>query len=129
MTTALVVDDDPDVCDLVSFKLEQNGYEVRRAANADEAIREVATAIPDVVLLDIMMPGRSGLDVLAQWRAEPATARLPVLMLTARAQEYDVERGFALGADDYIVKPFSPRDLASRVDAVLARAHDRDARP
>lgn len=129
MTTALVVDDDPDVCDLVSFKLEQLGYEVRRAGNGDEAMREVAAVMPDVVLLDIMMPGRSGLDVLAHWRAEPSTAQLPVVMLTARAQEYDVERGFALGADDYIVKPFSPRDLANRVDAVLARARDRDARP
>ncbi len=122
MTIALVVDDDPDVCDLVSFKLEQSGYEVRRATSAAEAVDEVAAARPDIVLLDIMMPGRSGLDVLAQWRAEPGTADLPVIMLTARAQDYDINHGLELGADDYIVKPFSPRDLVRRVDAVLGRA-------
>lgn len=100
MTTALVVDDDPDLCDLVSFKLEQSRYQVRRATSVAEAMQEVAAAKPDVVLLDIMMPGRSGLDALAQWRAEPPTADLPVILLTARAQEYDIDRGFELGADD-----------------------------
>jgi two-component system response regulator MtrA len=121
MPTVLVVDDDPDVCDLVAFKLEQSGYAVRRAVDGDQALREVAAALPDLVLLDIMMPGLSGLEVLRRWREDPATAAMPVIMLTAKARENDVERGFELGADDYMVKPFSPRELARRVTAVLTR--------
>jgi DNA-binding response OmpR family regulator len=121
MTSVLVVDDDPDVCDLVTYKLEQSGFDVRRASDGDAAIREVAAKIPDLVLLDVMMPGISGLEVLEQWRAHSATAAMPVIMLTAKAQEGDVERGFELGADDYVVKPFSPRELARRVTAVISR--------
>ncbi|MDX6390339.1 MAG: two-component system, OmpR family, alkaline phosphatase synthesis response regulator PhoP [Streptosporangiaceae bacterium] len=122
MTTVLVVDDDPDVCDLVTFKLQKSGYEVRRATDGDEALSAVAAELPDIVLLDVMMPGPSGLEVLERWRASPGTANLPVILLTARAQQSDVETGFALGADDYILKPFSPRELARRVAAVLARS-------
>ena len=121
MTSVLVVDDDPDVCDLVTYKLEQSGFDVRRASDGDAAIREVAAKVPDLVLLDVMMPGISGLEVLEQWRANAATAAMPVIMLTAKAQEGDVERGFELGADDYVVKPFSPRELARRVTAVISR--------
>jgi DNA-binding response OmpR family regulator len=117
MTTVLVVDDDPDVCDLVAYKLRKSGYEVRSATDGDEAISAVAEQLPDLVLLDIMMPGPSGLEVLERWRADPATATLPVILLTARAQESDVETGFALGAE-----PFSPRELARRVAAVIARS-------
>jgi DNA-binding response OmpR family regulator len=121
MTSALIVDDDPDVCDLVAYKLEQSGFEVRRASNGQQALDSVAAQEPDVVLLDIMMPGMSGLEVLERWRVEGSTARLAVLLLTAKAQESDVERGFELGADDYIVKPFSPREVVRRVNAVLTR--------
>jgi DNA-binding response OmpR family regulator len=121
MTSVLVVDDDPDVCDLVTYKLEQSGFEVRRASDGDAALREVAKRIPDLVLLDIMMPGISGLEVLERLRSDQATAVIPVVMLTAKAQENDVERGFQLGADDYVVKPFSPRELVRRVTAVLSR--------
>jgi DNA-binding response OmpR family regulator len=121
MTSVLVVDDDPDVCDLVTYKLEQSGFEVRRASDGDAALREVAKKVPDLVLLDVMMPGISGLEVLERLRSGPATAGIPVVMLTAKAQENDVERGFELGADDYVVKPFSPRELVRRVTAVLSR--------
>ena len=121
MASVLVVDDDPDVCDLVTYKLEQTGFDVRRANDGDGALREVARQIPDLVLLDIMMPGITGLEVLQRWRAEAATAAMPVILLTAKAQETDVERGFELGADDYVVKPFSPRELARRVTAVMSR--------
>ena len=121
MASVLVVDDDPDVCDLVTYKLEQSGFDVRRANDGDDALREVAKQIPDLVLLDIMMPGISGLEVLQRWRGSAATAAMPVIMLTAKAQENDVERGFELGADDYVVKPFSPRELARRVTAVMSR--------
>ena len=121
MTSVLVVDDDPDVCDLVTYKLEQSGFDVRRASDGDAAIREVAKKVPDLVLLDVMMPGISGLEVLERWRSDTATAGMPVIMLTAKAQENDVERGFELGADDYVIKPFSPRELVRRVTAVLSR--------
>jgi DNA-binding response OmpR family regulator len=121
MTRVLVVDDDPDVRDLVVYKLEQTGFEARQAVDGEEGLREVAENPPDLVLLDVMMPGLSGLEVLERWRAAESTARLPVLMLTAKAQESDIDRGFALGADDYILKPFSPRELVRRVNAVLAR--------
>jgi DNA-binding response OmpR family regulator len=121
MASVLVVDDDPDVCDLVTYKLEQSGFAVRRASDGDAALREVAAEIPDLVLLDIMMPGMTGLEVLQRLRADATTAGLPVILLSAKAQESDVERGFELGADDYVVKPFSPRELARRVSAVMAR--------
>jgi two-component system, OmpR family, response regulator MtrA len=122
MTTVLVVDDDPDVCDLVAYKLRKSGYEVRCATDGDEAVSAVAERLPDLVLLDVMLPGPSGLEVLQRWRAEPETAVLPVILLTARTQEGDMETGLALGADDYIVKPFSPRELARRVASVIARS-------
>jgi DNA-binding response OmpR family regulator len=121
VTSVLVVDDDPDVCDLVTYKLEQSGFDVRRASDGDAALREVAKKVPDLVLLDVMMPGVSGLEVLERWRSDETTAAMPVIMLTAKAQENDVERGFELGADDYVIKPFSPRELVRRVTAVLSR--------
>ncbi len=98
MTTVLVVDDDVEVRELVEYTLED--CEVRTVASGQEALRAVAVQQPDVVILDIMMPGMSGLDVLARWRDDPRTARLPVILLTAKAQEADVDRGFEMGADD-----------------------------
>jgi len=91
------------------------------AGDGPSALKSVAARRPDLVLLDIMMPGISGLEVLERWRSDVATAAIPVVMLTAKAQENDVERGFQLGADDYVVKPFSPRELVRRVTAVLSR--------
>jgi DNA-binding response OmpR family regulator len=121
VTYVLVVDDDPVLCELVSYELEQWGFDVRQAADADEAWREVATRVPDLVLLDVVMPGDSGLDLLERWRGNPATAAMPVIMLSAKAREHDVERGFELGADDYVIKPFSPREVARRATAITSR--------
>ena len=121
MTTVLVADDDNDIRELVAFKLTQAGYEVVTAADGVSALETARTTPLDLAVLDLMMPGLSGLDVCAQLRREEATATLPVIMLTAKAQEQDVATGFAAGADDYVVKPFSPRELLSRVQAVLAR--------
>ncbi len=118
----LVVDDDRDIRDLVTFKLEQAGYEVRQAEDGLQALEAVRAWSPDLVVLDVMMPGLSGVDVTRELRADPATAATPVILLTAKAQEADVETGFVSGADDYVVKPFSPRELVSRVQAVLARS-------
>ncbi|MGE5133274.1 MAG: response regulator transcription factor [Gemmatimonadota bacterium] len=113
------MDDDAEVRDLVEYTLED--CQVRTAANGEEALRAVAGSQPDVLILDIMMPGMSGLRVLELLRADPVTAELPVILLTAKAQETDVDRGFGMGADDYVVKPFSPLELARRVAAVAAR--------
>lgn len=121
-TRVLVVDDDRDIRDLVTFKLEQAGYEVRQAEDGLQGLEAVREWAPDLVVLDVMMPGLSGIDVTRELRADPATAATPVILLTAKAQEADVETGFVTGADDYVVKPFSPRELVSRVQAVLARA-------
>ena len=118
---ALVVDDDPDIRTLIAFKLQHCGFEVAEEGDGETGLAASVELKPDVVLLDWMLPRLSGLEVLLRLRADEATANIPVIMLTARAQEADIERGFAAGADDYIVKPFSPRELQSRVDAVMAR--------
>ncbi|GAA3220576.1 response regulator transcription factor [Actinocorallia longicatena] len=121
MAVILVVDDDPDICDLVSLKFEQSGFDVITAGNGDDALELGRTKIPDLIVLDLMMPGMSGLDVCREFRKDPALDRVPVIMLTAKAQESDLEQGFAAGADDYVTKPFSPRELLTRARAVLAR--------
>lgn len=122
MTTIVVADDDADVRDLVQFKLEQGGMDVVSVGDGAAALEACRQHGPDLVLLDLMMPGMSGLDVCRSLRASAALADVPVIMLTARAQESDIAQGFAAGADDYVVKPFSPRELSSRVQAVLARS-------
>jgi DNA-binding response OmpR family regulator len=114
-----VVDDDPDVRELVEYKLVQAGHEVLCAANGPDALRLVAEARPALLLLDVMMPGMSGFEVLEQLRANEATKSLPIVMLTAKAQDADTARGFTLGANDYVFKPFSPRELMSRVNLQL----------
>jgi two-component system, OmpR family, response regulator MtrA len=119
MSLICIVDDDPDVRELVEYKLVQNGHQVLSATNGQDALRLVPDMKPALLLLDVMMPGLSGFDVLSQLRADPATTQLPIIMLTAKAQDADAERGFALGASDYMVKPFSPRELLNRINAQL----------
>jgi two-component system phosphate regulon response regulator PhoB len=121
MTAILVADDDLDIRDLVAFKLEQAGFDVTAVDNGLAALSAARQDPPDLVVLDVMMPGMSGIDVCRELRGDPTTATLPIILLTARAQEGDVEIGFGAGADDYVVKPFSPRELVSRVEALLAR--------
>jgi DNA-binding response OmpR family regulator len=121
MPTVLVADDDADVRDVVVFKLEQVGYDVIAAEDGATALAYAREVRPDLAVLDVMMPRMTGLDVCRELRADARTASIAVILLTARAQENDIENGFAWGADDYLTKPFSPRELASRVRAVLAR--------
>ena len=121
MTAILVADDDTDIRDLVTFKLEQAGFKVTAVDNGLAALTAARDELPDLMVLDVMMPGMSGIDVCQELRRDSTTAALPIILLTARAQEGDVEVGFGAGADDYIVKPFSPRELVNRVEAVLAR--------
>ena len=121
MTAVLVADDDADIRDLVAFKLEQAGFDVITAEDGPAALSAAHAQLPDIAVLDISMPGMSGLDVCRMLRADPTTAHMMIIMLTARAQENDVEGGFSAGADDYLIKPFSPRELTTRVQALLSR--------
>jgi DNA-binding response OmpR family regulator len=121
VTAILVADDDMDIRDLVAFKLEQAGFDVTAVDNGLAALTAARLEPPDLVVLDVMMPGMSGIDVCRELRNDRSTAGLPIILLTARAQEGDVEVGFGAGADDYIVKPFSPRELVTRFEAVLSR--------
>ncbi|GAA3161918.1 hypothetical protein GCM10010466_61140 [Planomonospora alba] len=122
MAIVLVAEDDPDIRDLIVFKLRQSGHTVVPVGDGRSALGKVRDQLPDIVLLDVMMPGMSGIDVCRELRRDQQTADLPIILLTARAQESDVSVGLAAGADDYIVKPFSPRVLADRVQSVLTRA-------
>ena len=122
MKDVLIADDDADIRDLVAFKLEQADLEVIAVRDGLAALEAARTERPTVVVLDVSMPGMSGLDVCRMLRADPDTQDMLVIMLTARVQERDVEGGFSAGADDYVTKPFSPRELVSRVQAMLARA-------
>lgn len=121
MTTVLVAEDDADIRFLVTFKLTQAGYQVRVFGDGLSALADAREHPPDLAVLDVTMPGMSGLQVCQELRKDPATANIPVIILTALAQEADIAAGFAAGADDYIVKPFSPREFAVRVNAALAR--------
>ncbi len=117
----LVADDDDDIRDLVAFRLDRAGYEVLRAGDGQQALDLAKEHIPDLAVLDVMMPKLTGYDVTRELRADAATSRIPVILLTARVQEADVARGFEAGADDYVKKPFSPQELKARVQAVLGR--------
>lgn len=122
MAKIVVADDDADIRDLVAFKLSQTGHQVTAVSDGSAAVDACREMGADLALLDLMMPGMGGLDACRAIRADPSLAGVRVIMLTARAQESDVEQGFAAGADDYVTKPFSPRELTSRVAAVLGRA-------
>jgi two-component system phosphate regulon response regulator PhoB len=117
----LVVDDEPDITALVAYHLAKAGYRVSTAARGPDALKAATEERPDVVILDLMLPGMSGYDVLAELRARPETRDIGVILLTARKQEADRIRGLTLGADDYLTKPFSPAELTLRVGAVLRR--------
>jgi DNA-binding response OmpR family regulator len=117
----LVADDEDDIRSLVSFRLKRAGYDVISAADGEEALVLATTRLPDLVVLDMMMPKATGLEVMRSMREQSTTKDIPIILLTARAQEADVARGFEAGADDYVKKPFSPQDLQARVQALLER--------
>ena len=119
--SVLVVEDEPDIAAVVAYHLTREGFGVRTAADGTQALRSVELDPPDLVILDLMLPGMSGVEVLAALRAEDETRTLPVLVLTAKSEEEERIRGLELGADDYVTKPFSPRELVLRVQAVLRR--------
>ncbi len=119
--SVLVVEDEPQIQELVAVNLEHFGHRVRRASSAEEAEAAIRAALPDVLVLDWMLPGESGLAFARRLRADARTRDLPILMLTARAMEHDKISGLEAGADDYLTKPFSPKELAARIKAVLRR--------
>ncbi|PCF97472.1 response regulator transcription factor [Vreelandella nigrificans] len=120
MAKVLVVDDEPNIVLSLEFLMEQAGFEVVTAEDGEQALEQVSVASPDLLLLDISLPGMSGFDVLERLRSQDATAQLPIIMLTAHGRDVEREKGMALGADDYITKPFSTQSLVEKVKALLA---------
>ncbi len=124
MAKILVVDDDPLVTGLVKINLELGGFEVEEAWGGEEALQIIEERVPDLVLLDVMMPELDGWDLLRMLRSNPTTKDLPVVLLTAKVQERDVAKGWQMGADGYISKPFNPLEMVDRLKAVLAMSGD-----
>jgi two-component system, OmpR family, alkaline phosphatase synthesis response regulator PhoP len=119
----LIVEDDTDIRELIRYNLAQEGFVVEEAADGAQALERVKRRVPDLMVLDLMLPGMPGLQVCRQMRAERETAHLPILIVTAKGTEVDKVLGLEMGADDYVVKPFSPRELVARVKALLRRAN------
>ncbi len=122
----LLVEDERDIRELVRYSLEQEGFVVDEAPDADAALERIGRRAPDLMVLDVMLPGMSGLELCRRMRAQPPTAALPILMLTAKGAEVDRVLGLEMGADDYVVKPFSPREVVARIRALLRRARVLD---
>jgi DNA-binding response OmpR family regulator len=117
----LAADDDEDILELVTFRLERSGYTVLQAHDGEEAWNLAQAQPPDLAVLDVMMPKLDGFELTRRLRAHEPTSRMPIILLTARAQDADVQQGFDAGADDYLRKPFSPQELRARVQAILGR--------
>lgn len=120
----LVVEDEPDIAALIAYQLTREGFRVETAGSGTEALDAIRREVPDLVVLDRMLPGLSGDEVLNRLKADPATVNVPVLMLTAKREQEDRIEGLELGADDYLTKPFSPRELVLRAQAILRRVQE-----
>ena len=129
MAKILVVDDEPDAVELIEFNLRNAGFEVVTAADGAEALRKARATLPDLILLDVMLPEVDGLAVCKLLRHDPNTTSIPIIMLTAKAAEIDRVLGLELGADDYVTKPFSPRELVLRVRNLLKRRTEAAGQP
>jgi len=125
----LIIEDEHDIVQLLEYNLHREGFEVTAVHSGEDGLQAASSYPPDLILLDLMLPGLDGLDVCKKLKADNTTAPIPVIMLTAKAEEADVVTGLEVGADDYIVKPFSPRVLIARVRAVLRRRVSDDKRP
>jgi two-component system phosphate regulon response regulator PhoB len=118
----LVVDDEKDLVELITYNLQRNGYEVLVSSHGQQALELARKELPDMLLLDLMLPGMEGTEITRRLKADPATAGIPIIMLTAKAEETDVVVGLTLGADDYVTKPFSPKILLARMNTVFRRS-------
>jgi len=127
----LIVDDEEDVLELVRFNLEKNGYKTETAVSGEEALKKAKAKRPDLIILDLMLPGIDGLEVCKNLKSDTKTENIPVIMLTARSEETDIVTGLELGAQDYITKPFSPKILIARVRRILQKTiiHDLEKTP
>ncbi|MFC1657637.1 response regulator [Candidatus Moduliflexota bacterium] len=120
----LIVEDEPDIAELIEYNLLKCGYAAELAVSGEEALDRMEVDLPGLVILDLMLPGVDGLEVCRRLKKDPQTADVPVVMVTAKGEESDIVRGLELGADDYIIKPFSPKVLLARIGAVLRRSRD-----
>lgn len=123
----LLVEDEKNIAKVVTYNLEREGYQVATARDGEEGLAKARKELPDLVVLDLMLPKLDGLDLCRQLKTDPKTARIPIIMLTAKTQEADRVVGLEMGADDYVAKPFSVRELAARVKAVLRRGQSSEA--
>ncbi|MFC1837457.1 response regulator [Thermodesulfobacteriota bacterium] len=126
-TYILVVEDEEDILELVGFNLKKEGYQVKGVASGEEALQEVKHKQPDLIILDLMLPGVNGFDVCRLLKSDTKTKAVPIIILTARSEDVDIVTGLELGADDYLTKPFSPRVLIARVRAILRRPKEDDS--
>jgi len=129
MKKILIVEDEKDIVKMLDYNLKKEGYKTLVAHDGEDALDMAKTKLPDLILLDLMLPGVDGLEVCKQLKLERKTASIPVIMLTAKTQESDKVVGLELGADDYVTKPFSPRELIARIKAVLRRGKENDKLP
>ncbi len=125
-TRILIAEDEKDIVELIAFNMEKEGFQVLKAYNGETALELARSGRPDLLLLDLMLPGIPGLDLCRVLRKDPRTASLPIIMVTAKGEEMDRVLGLEMGADDYVTKPFSVRELAARVRAVLRRRTDQE---
>jgi two-component system phosphate regulon response regulator PhoB len=120
--TILIVEDETDLSELMRYNLEAEGFRIVSAESGDEAVERIRDGVPDLILLDWMLPGLSGIELTRRWRSRDETVRTPIIMITARGEEEERVRGLATGADDYVVKPFSMPELVARIQALLRRS-------
>ena len=126
--TVFVIEDEPDILEVIEYNLAREGFDVKTAADGEAGLHAVRRQPPDLVLLDLMLPGLDGIEICRRLKAEPETRGIPVVMVTAKGEESEIVLGLGIGADDYITKPFSPKELVARVKAVLRRGPMKEER-
>lgn len=122
----VVIEDEPDILEMIEYNLGREGYAVESASSGDEGVKMILREAPDLVLLDLLLPGLDGIEVCRKLKMDPVTQKVPIIMVSAKGEESDIVLGLGVGADDYVTKPFSPKELIARVKAVLRRGSLKD---